>query len=144
MYYKKHLVEGKGELFLLRRVRCAMEPGAGEAHLTLAFVIKKIDLTGPKWVSVEDLDKDSAVFVGNNDFFSLSASNVPGCKGNCIYFTDDCLDQFVSNGYLDCLEDDIYGGHDIGMYNNETDAFDRFYPSESNLIKPPPLWFTTC
>ncbi|KAF5190210.1 F-box skip23-like protein [Thalictrum thalictroides] len=144
MYYKKHLVDCKGELFLLRRIRYPMEPGDEEAHLTMAFTIKKIDLTGRKWVDVQDLDKDSAVFIGTNDFFSLSASNVPGCKGNSIYFTDDCLDQFVSDGYLDCLEDDIYGGHDIGIYYNADDDFDRFYPSEPKLlIKPPPVWFTT-
>ncbi|PIA64852.1 hypothetical protein AQUCO_00100370v1 [Aquilegia coerulea] len=143
MYYKKHLVECKGDLFLVSRIRNPLEPGDEEAHLTTGFDIKKIDLSGPSWVSVDNIDKDSAVFVGNNDFFSLSPLNVPGCKGNHIYFTDDCLDQFVSAGYLDCSEDDVYGGHDIGIYNNVDDVFVRFYPSVSKIIKPPPVWFTT-
>ncbi|KAL5698203.1 hypothetical protein ACHQM5_029273 [Ranunculus cassubicifolius] len=143
IYLKKHLVESHGELFLLTRVRYPTEPGDEKAHLTMAMMITKIDVSEPKWMDHKNIDKDCAMFVGCNESFTLLTSRVPACKGNSIYFTDDCLEPFMADR-LENFVEESYGGHDIGIYNNADGVLDRFYPSTSSLlVKPPPVWFST-
>ncbi|KAF9622047.1 hypothetical protein IFM89_029331 [Coptis chinensis] len=150
-YYKKYLVEAKGELFLLDRVRYPLEPGDDEADRTLVFSIKKlIEWNGPKFVSVNYIGKDCAVFVGCNDSFACLTSDVPDCKGNSIYFTDDFVDG-VSNmnnvnigSILENFVNEPIARQDIGVWDMTADVFDRLiYPSASKLMNPPPVWFTT-
>ncbi|KAF9609744.1 hypothetical protein IFM89_018192 [Coptis chinensis] len=134
-YYKKYLVEAKGELFLIMRVRgYPMEAENLDAELTVSFIIKKIDFNGPEWVHVDNFDEDCAVFVGCNDSFTRLTSDVPECKGNCIYFTDDCL-----GNNLEGFVDKPFG--DVGVWDLTADVVERFYPSSD--IKPPPVWFAT-
>ncbi|KAF9617016.1 hypothetical protein IFM89_033086 [Coptis chinensis] len=143
-YYKKYLVEVKGELFLLNRVRYPLEPGDEEADLTLVYVIKKIELNGPKWVSVDNFDNDCAMFVGCNDSFTRLTSDVPDCKGNSIYFTDDFVDGVADmDNNLENFVKEPIGCQDIGVWDMTSDVFDRLiYPSASKSMNPPPVWFT--
>ncbi|KAF6157628.1 hypothetical protein GIB67_037201 [Kingdonia uniflora] len=81
------------------------------------------------WVEMKTLH-GQAVFVGENSTFSLSSSHFPGCKANCIYFTDD------SQGYL-------FGDPplDLGMFNVEEMTLEE-HPV-MNLSKgmfPRPIW----
>lgn len=143
--YTKYLVEFKGELLLLIRIRSVIWPA-----MTERFIIKKrdSDCSMTKWVQADDIiDKDTALFVGGiNNSFTLS---MPDCEGVCIYFTDDNLEKFMF--YQDLPEnlepeipskEDWSGGHDLGVYNLNTDAVDRFYPKSSMYIEPMPFWFT--
>ncbi|KAF7127301.1 hypothetical protein RHSIM_Rhsim11G0176200 [Rhododendron simsii] len=36
---------------------------------------------------------DDTLFLGDNHSLSVSASDYPGCHPNCIYYTDDCIDN---------------------------------------------------
>ncbi|KAF9621454.1 hypothetical protein IFM89_021526 [Coptis chinensis] len=130
-YYKKYLVEARGELFLLDRIRYQLQPGHDEADRTLVFSIKKIiDLNGkiielnePKFVSVDYIGKDCAVFVGWNDSFARLTSDVPDCKGNSIYFTDDFVDGVSDmnnvniGSILENFVNEPIGRQDIGAWD---------------------------
>nr|GEZ11478.1 hybrid signal transduction histidine kinase M [Tanacetum cinerariifolium] len=47
---------------------------------------------------------------GENSSIAFCASDFPGCKGNCIYYTDD---------YSEWNYDGADGSHDLGVYNVE-------------------------
>ncbi|KAF9620568.1 hypothetical protein IFM89_013233 [Coptis chinensis] len=147
-----------GRIVLLDRIRYQLQPGHDEADRTLVFSIKKIiDLNGkiielnePKFVSVDYIGKDCAVFVGWNDSFARLTSDVPDCKGNSIYFTDDFVDGVSDmnnvniGSILENFVNEPIGRQDIGAWDMKANVFDRLiYPSASKLMNPPPVWFTT-
>ncbi|PIA39821.1 hypothetical protein AQUCO_02600349v1 [Aquilegia coerulea] len=139
---KYYLVESLGKLLLVTRSRyepevdCDLleEDSDPISYETTSFTVYRLDFNGPKWVEVSNLGKDRALFVGFNQSFSLKTSDFPGCKGNCIYFTDDYVDH--------CLEEPV-GGHDIGVYNLASGIVQKCYPTDALVIKPSPIWFTT-
>ncbi|RVW51513.1 F-box protein SKIP23 [Vitis vinifera] len=61
-----------------------------------------------KWDWVSDIG-DRVLFVGDDRTFSLSSTDFPGFKGNCVYFTQDCF----------CEEDDDRPGFDAGIFDLE-------------------------
>ncbi|XP_062028517.1 putative F-box protein At1g65770 [Rosa rugosa] len=68
---RKHLVESCGEL--CGRYVCKLELLNGELG---------------RWVEVKSLG-DGAFFLAMDCCFSVSAQELAGCKGNCIYFSDE-------------------------------------------------------
>lgn len=145
--YMKYLVDFKGELLLLVRVRSTLI----WPEMTERFEIKKRDSTMTKWVQADDIiDEESALFVGGiNDSFVLSTlTAAPDCKGGCIYFTDDnlekysCYQDLPDNLEAETPSADWIGGQDLGVYNITTDTIERFYPNSSMCIEPMPFWFT--
>ncbi|KAM7268222.1 hypothetical protein ACFE04_010388 [Oxalis oulophora] len=74
-----------------------------------------------------------ALFLGDGASFSLPATSVNGCHGNCIYFTDDSTEYYVNteNG----------GGYDMGIYNLSNGIIDRHYKGQSLSYFCPPLWY---
>ncbi|KAJ6402719.1 hypothetical protein OIU84_014762 [Salix udensis] len=52
---------------------------------------------------------DQAVFMGRNHPASVLVCDLPGCEENSVYFTDDYWERMNEN--------DLYGGHDMGVYN---------------------------
>ncbi|KAL5720018.1 hypothetical protein ACHQM5_012730 [Ranunculus cassubicifolius] len=99
------------------------------------FEVFKLDFDGSRWMKVFYLGKYHALFVGDNQSFSIRTSDVPGCKGNCIYFTDDYAEQNVC--------DYPVGGFDIGIFYMESGTTGKCYQPDARVIRPPPVWFTT-
>ncbi|XP_077225924.1 putative F-box protein At3g25750 [Tasmannia lanceolata] len=77
-----HLVESCGELLMVSRILdfCVAS--------TLKLQVFKLDLSVPHWVEVKNLG-DHVLFLGRSCCKSLSTSDFPGFRGNCIYFTDE-------------------------------------------------------
>ncbi|KAK6939277.1 Domain unknown function DUF295 [Dillenia turbinata] len=77
-------------------------------YRTVKFEVFKLDLRGSRrWEKVRSLG-DRMVFIGENSSLCLAASDFLGCKGNCIYFTDD----FSEINY-----DGVVGEHDLGVFS---------------------------
>ena len=63
---------------------------------------------------------------------SFSSSVFPECEKNSIYFTDDNWDE------MNC--DYLYGGHDNGIYNLETQAFKTCFEFDYDKFDSPLFW----
>ncbi|TKY58328.1 putative F-box protein [Spatholobus suberectus] len=91
---KKHLVESCGSLYVVDRYY-ESEPSrrrnyVGRADRDAAvdhFKVYKLDEEWGTWVDVKNL-RDRAFVLGNSCSFSVSAGELTGYQGNCIYFTD--------------------------------------------------------
>ncbi|PIA50441.1 hypothetical protein AQUCO_01300884v1 [Aquilegia coerulea] len=92
---KKHLVESKGELFLVN-IYADYDDGTqiryddcGEPIPTDCKVFK-LNERNEQWVQVENLG-DVVFLVYNQCSYSISASDFPGCEGNLILLRSICL-----------------------------------------------------
>ncbi|KAL5704026.1 hypothetical protein ACHQM5_022503 [Ranunculus cassubicifolius] len=133
-FHAKYLVELSGGLFLIKRFRA--HKGSDPLSLnyqTVGFRVLKLNLDEHKVTEVKSLD-GYAVFVGNNSSFSIRASEFFGCKPNCIYFTDDYFE-----GYID-VEIDGIGPQDFGVFSLDDGSIEPYYPMESDMINPAPVW----
>ncbi|XP_022772597.1 F-box protein SKIP23-like [Durio zibethinus] len=105
-------------------------------YRTKRFEVSRLVWRGPHWERVKSL-YDKMLFIGENSSLSLSASDFTGCKGNCIYFTDD---------YSETNYDGAFGEHDIGIYKLWDGSIEPLpcYPRNSffRLHWPTPLWIT--
>ncbi|KAL2895441.1 F-box protein SKIP23 [Bienertia sinuspersici] len=107
----KYLVLINEELMLLTRHLCAEADVITycELNRTVSFEVYRFCECGSQqvwWDPVMDLG-DKVVFVGESSSLALSASDFPGCKANCIYFTDDhskCNDIGVYDLKEECVE----------------------------------------
>ncbi|KAF6144399.1 hypothetical protein GIB67_024626 [Kingdonia uniflora] len=142
-----YLVEISGELHMVVRLvnRYLVKPRYYHHNLSTTFIeVYKMEslYTTSKWVRLQTLG-DHAIFIGNNLSFSILASNYPGCKRGCIYYTDDYQAQYGSQIL----------GRDRGIFNLEKENIEPLYSgSETDLINEadddalsiysPPLWIT--
>ena len=102
-------------------------------YRTTRFQVCRLDWKSPNWEVVRSLD-DRALFLGGNLSLSLSSVDFPGCKGNCIYYTDD---------YSEDNYDDSHGGEqDLGVFNLEDGSIEPLPCSNFRVRWPPPLWIT--
>ncbi|KAK7360272.1 hypothetical protein VNO77_02255 [Canavalia gladiata] len=90
---KKHLVESCGSLYVVDRFY-ESEPrrrnyvGRPDRDAVVDyFRVYKLDEDWGTWVDVKNL-RDRAFILGNRCSFSVSAKDLNGYQGNCIYFTD--------------------------------------------------------
>nr|XP_010911025.1 F-box protein SKIP23-like [Elaeis guineensis] len=131
---RKYLVESDGEILLAVRYVHAFY-GLRHTHRTHSFDIYKLDLKGePKCSMVKSLG-GRALFLGTNHSFSFPSADFPGCRGNCIYFTDD-LQGYVYRSF---------GGYGSGLFNIEEDSvqpFPCYHPIDSRFVWPLPVWIT--
>ncbi|XP_043708185.1 F-box protein At2g26160-like [Telopea speciosissima] len=103
-------------------------------HRTVNFEVYKLDLGEGNWVEVDNLG-DRAVFVGYNDSFSVSASEFPGCRGNCIYFTDD---------YFEGYNRQKHGALDMGIFDLGDGTVEPLVGrNQIHYFMPPLVWFST-
>lgn len=101
---------------------------------TKSFAVFRLERSGPIWEEMSSLG-DRMLFVGENSSMSLPASGLPGCMGDCVYYTDD---------YSESNHDGQCGEHDLGIFK----LWDgNIYPlpcypenSHSQLQWPPPVW----
>ncbi|KAM3709917.1 hypothetical protein ACJW31_02G210700 [Castanea mollissima] len=126
---QKHLVESCGELYVvdrffdrerrfdqeLRRYRVCPK--------TVNFEVYKLDQEWGRWVMVKNLG-DQVLILGKDSSFSVSATEFSGCKGNCIYFTDE---------------------NDIGVFYFENQKTGKIvdFPDQCHLFWPPPSWLSS-
>ncbi|KAL1826142.1 hypothetical protein ACET3Z_012920 [Daucus carota] len=144
-----YLVESKGNLLLVIRITGEFVRENGEvvnegallddevySHLVLPyktknFYVHKLDMRLRKWVRIDSLD-DQALFLGLNESVSFAASDIPECRGNSIYFTDDHWD------HINIHEHDLYGGHDMGIFSLSDKNVEEIF--EIRRMVPPPVW----
>ncbi|KAF5740910.1 F-box protein SKIP23-like [Tripterygium wilfordii] len=81
---------------------------------------------------VRDLG-DRALFVGQNNGFSLLASDCAGCMKNCIYFTD-----YTNEGEQ---YRDLFGDYEVGIFRL-CDKSIEYLPRCGRHLWPPPIWVT--
>ncbi|KAK4539464.1 hypothetical protein RGQ29_031912 [Quercus rubra] len=126
---QKHLVESCGELYVvdrsfdrerrfdhdLRRYRLCPK--------TVNIEVYKLDQEWGCWVMVKNLG-DQVFFLGKDSSFSVSATEFSGCKGNCIYFTDE---------------------NDIGVFYFENQKTGKIvdFQDRCHLFWPPPSWLSS-
>ncbi|KAF7133002.1 hypothetical protein RHSIM_Rhsim09G0016200 [Rhododendron simsii] len=102
---------------------------------TIHFKVFKLDVISglePKWIDVKDLD-GGGVFVGLNQSFALSKSNLAGYKGDRIYYTDDIIGSHKLH---------IRSGNDIGAFNLLDSIYEPLFSTHSESTKPPAVWIT--
>ncbi|KAH8510457.1 hypothetical protein H0E87_008135 [Populus deltoides] len=145
---KKYLVESRGDLLLVDMyLSIDSDEGLSIGHdvvqdlvqymseRTVWFKVFKLNEEGKCWIEVNDLE-DRVLFLGDDLTFSASASELSGCKGNCIFFNDDF---FYSRGEGD---DGSLFGRDIGVFELESGCIGplRNFPDYSKMFWPPPDW----
>lgn len=136
----QYLVNWKDELLLVTRyteLEFNMDQNKLDiVYKTNEFRVYKLVLNGPKWESVGALD-GWALFLGENSSMAFCADDFSGCKGDCIYFTDD---------YSEWNYDGANGNHDLGIYDLENGCVEGLscYPDTLCNVRrwPPPIWFT--
>ncbi|PIA29514.1 hypothetical protein AQUCO_05900026v1 [Aquilegia coerulea] len=133
--YRNYVVQSSGHLFHVRRAWT--HPVLDDySYSTAKFEVFKLDQTHRKRVETKNLC-GQMLFLGSNASLSLQASDYPGCKANCIYFTDDYIE-----GYYD---DDITaispGAPDMGVFNLEDGSIESHYQvRESRRCHPALIW----
>ncbi|XP_024161660.1 F-box protein SKIP23 isoform X1 [Rosa chinensis] len=148
---KKFLVESRGELLVVdmylstdQEVDWDDDDEVSQVQLdgciyerTVKFKVYKMDEAAQKLVQMKSLG-DRVLFLGDDCTFSASASELSGCKGNCIYFTDNFF-------YTSGEEEGTFKGRDIGVFDldNGTIAPLSDYPESSKLFWPPPVWLSS-
>ncbi|XP_038679231.1 putative F-box protein At5g55150 [Tripterygium wilfordii] len=113
---KLYLVESMGDLLMVVRVVDEDDDyGYYSDYETYAFDVHQFDFKTKEWTELYDLG-DRALFIGDSYSMCLSSTEVAGCVGNRIYFTDDNFEQW---------DRDNYGGHESGVYDMEEFTIDR-------------------
>ncbi|GMN44535.1 hypothetical protein TIFTF001_013725 [Ficus carica] len=64
---------------------------------TPEVVVYELDFEKGEWIEIESIG-DLALFLGDNSSLCVAASDFPGCKPNCIYFTHD--EDSLRSGHL--------------------------------------------
>ncbi|KAL3580843.1 hypothetical protein D5086_018678 [Populus alba] len=145
---KKYLVESKGDLLLVD-MYLSIDTDEGlsigndvvqdlvqyMSERTVRFKVFKLNEEGKSWIEVKNLE-DRVLFLGDDSTFSASASELSGCKGNCIFFEDNF---FYSREEGD---DGSMIGRDIGVFELESGCIGplRNFPDYSKMFWPPPDW----
>ncbi|CAL1363764.1 unnamed protein product [Linum trigynum] len=106
---------------------------------TAGFAVFKLNEDVLDWEKVESIG-DYALFLGieSGPPVFVSPDDYPGCRVNCIYFTDDGSEFH---------KDDCHGGYDIGVYDIGEDCLETFSCRglyDPILIWPPPVWVFPC
>ena len=131
---KRYLAKSRrGEL--LQVLRYLHWPAArAKTRVTMLVRVYKLELKGSRWVDIEDLGDDNALFLGDNSSICVAASKFVGCQPNCIYFTHD-YDTVGIGGA---------GPVDIGVYHLKDRSFTLGFNMDSETIAKmrasPPIW----
>ncbi|OIV94867.1 hypothetical protein TanjilG_22064 [Lupinus angustifolius] len=98
---------------------------------TTKFNVYKLDKSVKQWKRVSSVG-NSVLVVG----FNTSICMLPFSDGknnwvrNCIYFSDN---------HVEAQYRQVYGGHDVGIFNLQNNTIQQFFPDRVFLC-PPPLW----
>ncbi|GLT42093.1 hypothetical protein SLA2020_161130 [Shorea laevis] len=127
-----YLVESEGKFILVDKfVREGEEILDDCLYRTEQFRLYELDLEGVQWVKLNSLG-DRSLFLGGNHSISISTKDLPTCKRNSIYFTDDY--------WIRMLFKEWSYGHDNGIYSLEDGSCSPIYGFESENVHPLPCW----
>uniref|UniRef100_A0A2P2QLI9 F-box protein SKIP23-like n=1 Tax=Rhizophora mucronata TaxID=61149 RepID=A0A2P2QLI9_RHIMU len=153
---KKYLVKSEGELLLVD-MYLSIDTSEGSLDVeveflehfaqymserTVRFKVFKLVEESQSWIEVKNLG-DRVLFLGDDSTFSASASDFPGCNGNCIFFVDNffySIEEYPSGG-----DDAVFRGRDIGLFQLESGCIGpiKNYAEYSKLFWPPPDWVSS-
>ncbi|KAM7257441.1 hypothetical protein ACFE04_013182 [Oxalis oulophora] len=118
----KYLVESDGELLVVFRCYKGYlyeedpmdedrERTMKTPYMTRSFEVVKFVKKNESEYDFEKVETlgDRSLFVGDGASFSISATSINGCHGDCIYFTDDHMEYYSSRNKGK--------GNDMGVYN---------------------------
>ncbi|PIA28202.1 hypothetical protein AQUCO_07200088v1 [Aquilegia coerulea] len=129
---RMYLVESSGVLLQVTRIWKQRNGYNLHPHLTVTaeFKVFKLEQVALNWVEMTTLGGQT-LFLGDNTSMSILASDFPGCKPNCIYFTDEGFGDTVGEfGYID-----------MGVYNVENGSTEPHYPQNYKTVRnPAPFW----
>ncbi|KAK8716854.1 hypothetical protein V6N13_044149 [Hibiscus sabdariffa] len=142
--HKKHLVVSSEHLYVVDRYFDRPQTATTLHHFCNLDSKKVVDFKLFKldedygWLAVTSLD-DRILFIGRQSNFFVPIKELSGCKGNCIYFIDE------KRWYND--EDDaLIGstGHGIAVFDLVVQRVRKLssFPGYSDMLWPPPSWFT--
>lgn len=127
----QYLVSSGDDLLLVSRyLDIDYDNNSVELYRTVGFDVFRMVWGGPRWEKVEELG-DGMLFIGQNSSLSLSASDFPGCIGNCIYFTDD---------YSDLNYESAFGECDSGIFRLCDGTIECKWNSHFTEHWPTPIW----
>ncbi|KAJ4841927.1 hypothetical protein Tsubulata_047484, partial [Turnera subulata] len=124
---EKHLVQAFGDLYL---VACNCSGRDFLQLMGIGFMVRKLDEQRWRWVQVEDVLKQCLLLVTPDWLAMVSAKDVPGYEGNCVYHVHHTS---IASG---C-------GHLLSSSLVPDPARVRIlcgYPCCSKLFWPPPTW----
>ncbi|PIA42627.1 hypothetical protein AQUCO_02000222v1 [Aquilegia coerulea] len=130
----RYLVEtSSGELLqAFKKLDCCIGSCSQDNYVTtVKFDVFKLDPAGLAWSQIHDMG-DTILFLGDNSSISRTVSNFPGCKPNCIYYTDDVSMEREVGG--------LYDPQDMGIYNLADGTHQPHYPTTSRKNFPTPIW----
>ncbi|XP_008810776.1 probable F-box protein At4g22165 [Phoenix dactylifera] len=135
LFSVKYLVDSAGDLLQVRRYLRRTTVGDENRIVikTTRIQVFKCDVKRRVWVPVESLG-DRSLLVGTCCSVSFSAQEIPGLKGNRVYFTEDYW-VFLHAG---AVRDAQY---DVGVFRLEDGSLEPCLPIPSP--KPnfgPPIW----
>uniref|UniRef100_A0A453MWE0 F-box domain-containing protein n=1 Tax=Aegilops tauschii subsp. strangulata TaxID=200361 RepID=A0A453MWE0_AEGTS len=86
-----HLLESEGSVLFVGPVLAPRQPTCRDT--IGGFEVYRLDVEVSRWVKVERLAAERALFVSEQSSFTVRASEVPGCMSNCIYFVGE-VDEY--------------------------------------------------
>ncbi|KAJ4812382.1 F-box protein skip23 [Rhynchospora pubera] len=125
-----YLVDCSGKLLAVRRLG---EYHPDDSFSTQHFEVFEFEESNETWLLIHGLGEKS-LFVGQNGSISVSATEIPGCRPNCIYFTDDY--------YRGQLEWEFGFRSDNGVFCCEDGTVERF-PISHSMARwmVPAMWY---
>ncbi|KAL5557787.1 hypothetical protein UlMin_033998 [Ulmus minor] len=126
----QYLVNSGNDLLLVSRYLDLDFENSEEHYRTVGFEVFRLDWSRPRWEKVKNLGA-RMLFIGQNLSLSVSASDFPGCIGNCIYFTDD---------YSEFNYENVFGEYDSGIFRLWDESIEGQWNSQGREHWPTPIW----
>ncbi|KAK8510146.1 hypothetical protein V6N13_103744 [Hibiscus sabdariffa] len=95
---KKYLIESTAGELMMVEWKGEWGPEGGYPH-KFDFKVWRMENEGRKWMEMESLG-DSAIFINQTISLSVVASDFPGCRPNCIYYTSTMLRALCSSPFV--------------------------------------------
>ncbi|KAE9465977.1 hypothetical protein C3L33_02098, partial [Rhododendron williamsianum] len=128
IYYKEqfHIVDEYGKIYVSDPLDSPDQPKLNEFYPQNRHSIDYVQ----KWYLVE-----CGVFLGYNQSFALSKSDLMSYKGDRIYYTDDDIASHQLR---------VRSGQDMGIFSLRDSKFEPLCSTNSESTKPPAVWITPC
>ncbi|OAY28399.1 F-box protein At2g17036 [Manihot esculenta] len=167
---ERFFVESCGDLFLVSRdftvcsdlvsyddVRQCFIKQKGVTEIPIKFEVLKMNMVSSipmvlRWEAVSDLG-DRIFCLSRDCSYSIAAEDLPGCKGNCIYFVDEVLDHEEEEEQEEEEEeeeeeddggddDEVVEDDEIFFYNLEDGSAGPLsaFPGLPNIFWPPAMF----
>ncbi|XP_037454154.1 uncharacterized protein LOC119324465 [Triticum dicoccoides] len=122
-----HLLESEGSVLFVGPVLAPRQPTCRDT--IGGFEVYRLDVEAARWVKVERLAADRALFVSEQSSFTVRATGIPGCMSNCIYFVGEVDDRsWVTCGVYSMEERKVLFQRPVGGPWGKYDAARWFLP----------------